>query len=103
MKNFCKQLGKLMLQQTKLGSFGQKRISKRWKLTILDVVVMNKLMYGLGTMQLPKSDQDRIAAFQMKMLRRVLNVPPVIDEFQLRAQDQHVKLSDKWKQRNSPY
>ena len=46
----------------------------------------------------------------MKMLRRVLNVPPthidrewtnqkVVDELKLRAQYQHVKLSDRWKQR----
>ena len=71
---------------------------------------MNKLLYGVETMQLPKADQDRIDAFQLKMLRRVLNVPPthidrewtnrrVIDELKLRAQYQHVKLSDRWKQR----
>ena len=73
-------------------------------------MVVNMLLYGVESMQFPKSDQDRIDAFQTKMLRRVLNVPPthidkeltnrkVVSELHLRAQYQHVKLSDKRKQR----
>ena len=110
-KEILQKIGEANATANQLGILWSKaRISKKWKLTILDSVVMNNLLYGLETMQLPKSDQDRIDAFQMKMLRRVLTVPPthidrewtnrkVVDELKLRAQYQHVKLSDRWQQR----
>ena len=48
----------------------------KWKLRVLDAVLLSKLMYGLDTMQLTKNELQKLDSFQMKMLRRILSVPP---------------------------
>ena len=68
-----------------------------------------KLLYGLETIQLTRSEQNTLDAFQMKMLRRILRVPStyidrewtnqrVIDTLTQRFGYKHVGLSTRWKQ-----
>ena len=48
------------------------RTAIKWKRQVAN----SKLLYGLETVQLTQSEQNRIDAFQMKMLKRILRVPP---------------------------
>ena len=87
------------------------RTTKRWKLRVLNSVIFGgKLLYGLETIQLTRAEQDRVDAFQMKMLRRVLQVPPthvnrdwtnqkVIRTLTETAKYKHVRLSETWRKR----
>ena len=79
------------------------RTSIKWKL-------YSKLLYGLEVVQLSQSEQNRIDAFQMKIARRILRVPPthidrswtnpkVIDTLTERYGYVHTKLSSTWKNR----
>ena len=86
------------------------RTTKTWKLRVLTSAVFNKLSYGLETIQLTKAEQSRIDTFQMKMLRRVLQVPPthvdrewtnlkVIRTLAETSKYKHVRLSEAWRRR----
>ena len=48
----------------------------RWKLFVFDVIIKSKLLCGLEAMQLTNAEIQRINAFQMKGVRRILGVPP---------------------------
>lgn len=47
-----------------------------WKLRVFNAIVRSKLMYGLENLQLTHAEMNKLDAFQMKSLRRILNVPP---------------------------
>ena len=63
------------------------RTTTAWKLRVLSSVVISKLMYGLETIQLTQNELNRLDAFQMKCLRRILKIPPT---FQDRTQTNHI-------------
>ena len=48
----------------------------KWKLQVFDGTVRSKLLYGLECVQLTQVEQDRVDAYQMKGIRRILNIPP---------------------------
>ena len=61
----------------KLKIFWQKaQTDIKWKLQVLDAIIRSKLLYGIECIQLTQADQDRIDAYQMKGIRRILNIPP---------------------------
>ena len=75
---------------------------------MFEATLNSKLMYGLESIQLTKSEQDTIDSFQMKMLRRILRVPRiyidrewtnqrVIDRLVQQCGYYHVRLSTRWK------
>ena len=47
----------------------------KWRLRMFEAALSSKLLYGLETTQLTKSELNSIDAFQMKMLRKILRVP----------------------------
>jgi hypothetical protein len=47
-----------------------------WKLRVFNAIVRSKLMYGLENLQLTHAEMNKLDAFQMKSLRRILNIPP---------------------------
>ena len=47
----------------------------KWRLRVFEATLSSKLLHGLETMQLTKSELNSIDAFQMKMLRKILTVP----------------------------
>ena len=72
------------------------------------VGITRSKVIGEIIIQLTQSEQNRIDAFQINMLRRILRVPPthidrswtnqkVIDAFTERYGYVHTKLSSKWK------
>ena len=79
------------------------RTTKAWKLRVLTSVVFNKLLYGLETIRLTNAEQSRIDSFQMKMRRRVLQVPhewtnlKAIRTFAETSKYKHVRLSEAWR------
>ena len=76
-REILKKVGEANSIANRLKVFWSKaRTTKRWKLRVLNSVIFGKLLYGLETIQPTRAEQDRIDAFQMKMLRRVLQVPP---------------------------
>ena len=48
----------------------------KWKLQVLEAILKSKVLYGSECVQLTSSDPDKITAFQMKSLRRILKIPP---------------------------
>ena len=70
-REVLKKIGKAtgIANQLKL-LWSKARTTKAWNLRVLTSVVFNKFLYGLETIQ------SRIDAIEMKMLRRVLQVPP---------------------------
>ena len=48
----------------------------KWKLQVYDSMIRSKLLYGLETIQLTQNEKERINAFQMKGIRRILQIPP---------------------------
>ena len=46
--------------------------SKKWQLLIFDAVIKSKLLYGMETVQLTEALRNKIDAFQMKGLRKIL-------------------------------
>ena len=48
--------------------------SKKWKLIVFDAVIRSKLLYGLETVQLTQAMCKKIDAFQLRGLRRILNM-----------------------------
>ena len=47
-----------------------------WKLKVLEAVIRSKLVYSLECLQLTQAEKDRINAFHIKCIRRVLHIPP---------------------------
>ena len=50
--------------------------TKKWKIQVFDSVIRSKLAYGLECLQLNEVERNRIDAFQMKCIRRILKIPP---------------------------
>ena len=48
--------------------------SARWKLEAYDVTIKNKLLYGLETIHLTTAMQEKVDAFQLRGLRKTLNL-----------------------------
>jgi len=48
----------------------------KWKLQVFDAMIRSKLLYGLETIQLTQNEKLRLDAFQMKGIRRLLQIPP---------------------------
>ena len=84
----------------------------KWRLRVFEAALSTKLLYGLETIQLTRSEQNTsLDAFQLKMLRRILRVrvpstyidrewtnQRVIDTLTQRFGYKHVSLSTRWKQ-----
>ena len=75
---------------------------------MFEAALSTKLLYGLETIQLTRSEQNTLDAFKLKMLRRILRVPStfidrewtnqrVIDTLTQRFGYKHVSLSTRWK------
>ena len=47
-----------------------------WKLQVFNAVVQSKIHYGLETMQLTRRELNKLVAFQMRNLRRILKIQP---------------------------
>ena len=47
----------------------------KWKLRFFDAVIRAKLLYGLETVHLTKAMLNKIDAFQIRGLRKILNLP----------------------------
>jgi len=61
----------------KLKIFWQKaKTDVKWKLQVYDAIVKSKLLYGLECIQLTQVEQNRLDAYQMKGIRRILSIPP---------------------------
>jgi hypothetical protein len=43
---------------------------------VYDAIIKRQPLYGLETIQLTQPEQQKLNAFQMKGLRRILNIPP---------------------------
>ena len=79
-----------------------------WKLRVFNSITKSKLMYGLETIQLTQGEQNKIDAFQMKCIQRILKIPPTfIDRSQTNqsVRDQALrygvnieKKSETWRQ-----
>ena len=54
----------------------QTKCSTRWKIEIFNSVIVSKLLYGLETLQYHINSFTRINTFQMKGLRKILDIPP---------------------------
>ena len=52
--------------------WGKSRASIKWKIRVFDAVIVAKLMYGLASIPLSKADANKIDAFQMRGLRKIL-------------------------------
>jgi len=50
-------------------------VSTTWKLRVHDAVITSKLLYGLESASLTKSDLARLDAFQIRALRKIMNIP----------------------------
>ena len=46
-----------------------------WKLQVYNAIVVSKLTYGLETLQLTEALYKRLDAFQMRCLRKLMNIP----------------------------
>lgn len=51
-------------------------IPTKWKILAYNAIVIAKLTYSLDTMSLTQVMEDKLGAFQMKGLRRILGCPP---------------------------
>ena len=110
-EEILKKIGEANSIANRLKLFWSKaRTTKRWKLRVLNSVIFGKSLYGLETIQLTRAEQDRIDAFQMKMFRRVLQVPPTHVDREWTNQKvirmlidttkyKHVRLSETWRKR----
>ena len=48
--------------------------STKWKLQVYDAIIRNKLLYGLETVHLTQSLQQKVNAFQLRGLRKILGL-----------------------------
>lgn len=80
----------------------------KWKATVYNAVIRSKLLYGLEGVQLTQSERNKLDAFQIKGLRRILQVPPtfidrswtnhrVIDTLRQQHNIKVHRFSDMWK------
>ena len=58
--------------------WGKSRASIKWKLKVYDAVIVTKLMYGVTSIPLSKADANKIDAFQMRGLRKILKSSTLI-------------------------
>ena len=108
-KEITQRLGAVKATALQLQPFWSKSYtSVKWRLQVLEAALNTKLLYGLETIQLTKSEQNLIDNFQTKMLRRVLRVPStyidrewtnqrVINTLTHQYGYHFVKLSHRWK------
>ena len=54
--------------------WGTSKASIKWKLKVYDAVIVAKLMYGVTSIPLSKADANKIDAFQMRGLRKILKI-----------------------------
>jgi hypothetical protein len=47
-----------------------------WRLRVYQAVIQNKLIYGLETVHLTQAMLNKIDAFQLRVLRSILNLEP---------------------------
>jgi hypothetical protein len=82
----------------------------KWKLKVFDAILGSKLLYGLETIQLTEPEKAQINAFQIKCLRRILNVPPthidrtwtnkrVIEQLEQQHKYEHRPIATAWNMR----
>ena len=48
--------------------------SMKWKIIVYDAVIVTKLLYGLASVPLTRADCNKIDAFQMRGLRKILKI-----------------------------
>ena len=59
----------------KLDMFWKKApVSTTWKLRVHDAIIASKLLYGLESASLTKAEYERLDAFQIKALRKMLGI-----------------------------
>ena len=68
--------------------WSQTRTTVKWRLRVFEAALSTKLPHGLETMQLTRSEQNTLYAFQLKMLRRILRVPSTHIDRELTNQPQ---------------
>ena len=56
--------------------WGKSRASVKWKLKVYDAVIVAKLVYGLSSIPHSRADANNIDAFQMRGLRKIVNIKP---------------------------
>jgi hypothetical protein len=54
--------------------WGKSQASISWKLLVFDAVIVAKLLYGLTSIPLTQADCNKIDAFQMRGLRKILKI-----------------------------
>ena len=54
--------------------WGKSRASIKWGIRVYDAVIVTKLMYGLTSVPLSRADANKLDAFHMRGLRKVLKV-----------------------------
>ena len=54
--------------------WGKSRASIKWEIRVYGAVIVARLMYGLTSVPLSKADANKIDAFQMSGLRKILEV-----------------------------
>ena len=54
--------------------WGKSRASTKWKIRVYDAVIVTKLMYGLTSIPLSRADANKLDAFHMRGLRKILKV-----------------------------
>ena len=62
----------------RLDFMGKPRASITWKLRVYDAVIVAKLMYGLTSIPPSKADANKLDAFQMRGLRKILKTNTLI-------------------------
>ena len=78
------------------------------EIRVFESTLASQLLYGLESVQLTLNEQKLIDNFQMKMLRKILGVPPtyanrsrtnqaVLHELSQKFGYKHIRLSTKWK------
>ena len=54
--------------------WGRSLASVKWEPQVYDAVIVSKLLYGLTSIPLTRADCNRIDAFQMRGLRKILKI-----------------------------
>ena len=54
--------------------------ASKWKIQVYDAIIRSKLLYGLETIQLTQPDINRMDAFHVRGLRRILRIPPTFED-----------------------
>jgi len=88
-KEIMQRLGAVNATALQLQPFwSQTRTTVKWRLRVFEAALSTKLPHGLETMQLTRSEQNTLYAFQLKMLRRILRVPSTHIDRELTNQPQ---------------